>query len=76
MTTREEIRYHLEDVWAKKQRKIDWLGLEHTLRDILRAYKNGGQYDAWEALAGVDEALAAYTGRGNELFAVRRYGAR
>ncbi len=70
----QELRARIGAQWdARGRPKMDWLGLEDVLRDILRAYKEGDpgpgetQTSAGQALALVDEALAAWTKRGGVL---------
>lgn len=48
------------------RRKIDWANVEGAVRRALNEYANGETL-AVDALRGIDEALAHYTGRGNEL---------
>jgi hypothetical protein len=45
---------------------MDWLGLESTIRDILRLVSQGRIEDR-TAFILIDDAMAAYTRRGNEL---------
>ena len=67
---RTEVRNVLAYLWdlaeTPKLRKPDWLALERAQRLILAAYRDGA-LNASEALTHLDEALAAVTGRGNEL---------
>jgi hypothetical protein len=46
--------------------KIDWLGFETAIRDILRLTASGG-ISAFRALVLIDEITAAYTRRGYAL---------
>ena len=58
---KQEITRRINRAWRATDQKIDWLGLETTLRLILR--------DAslrTPELRQVDEAVAAFTRRGNE----------
>ena len=61
--TRDEIKAKIEIVWDFSPIKTDWLGLEHCLRSILREKT----ISPTDALLLIDDAIAAYTGRGNQL---------
>ena len=67
-----EVEARIENAWEKHKPgvkgrlKMDWLGLEHTLRLILLAYKRE-VYDPDSTILLMDEALAAFTRRGHEL---------
>ena len=56
-------RATLDKVWVSNSTKTDWLGLESMLRAILvdQSMEQG------TALLLIDEAVAAYTGRGSSL---------
>ena len=56
------IEERLRIVWESRAVKVDWLGMEQIIRDILKS-------DALpeKKLAQIDETIAAYTRRGGEL---------
>jgi len=62
--TQEQIKEKIEFQWNKKAHsKIDWLGLEQTIKDIMRLCEDK-EIDAGLALATIDEAMGAYLRRG------------
>lgn len=52
---------------ARKRGKVEWLALESRLREILGQMADGAPR---EALARINFAIAAHTGRGNTLRAL------
>lgn len=52
------IRDRIEAHWDAKSMKMDWLGLEQILQDILR------EANPTPTLLLIDEAIGAYTRRG------------
>jgi hypothetical protein len=56
-----EITRRINRAWRATDQKIDWLGLETTLRLILREASL-----RTPELHQIDEAVAAFTRRGNE----------
>ena len=66
-----QIAEGIEALWgdtpgATRFPATNWLALERVQRKILRCHRDGLLSTA-EALTNLDEALAAATGRGNEL---------
>lgn len=62
----------VEQVWNRDKRglKMDWIGMEAMLREVVRAYRGSerpGGEAAIIAMRLVDDVIAAYTLRGNEL---------
>ena len=73
--TFDNIMLRLTQVWDRPTASMDWLGLERTIRDILgETLKTCPTYTdeltlahtktLAEAIGMINEALAAYTGRG------------
>jgi hypothetical protein len=62
----EHYKERIDEVWNKKEIKIDWLKLENDLRDVLRSFKSFSITEL-EALHLIDDFLASHTRRGNEL---------
>lgn len=59
-----DVEQHINAVWDKTRLgKVDWLGLEVTIRDIL-SLVGEGKVAGPRALVLIDEAQAAYTRRG------------
>ena len=58
---KQEITRRINRAWRATDQKIDWLGLENTLRLILKEASL-----RTPELRQVDEAIAAFTRRGNE----------
>ena len=56
----------IQAAWMSRSIKVEWLLLETTLRQILKNYKDN-HLNPTDALMLVDEAVAAFTKRGNEL---------
>lgn len=56
----------VEQQWTGRALTVNWLELEQVHRTILHEYKNG-RFTAEQALKWMDEAIAAYTRRGNVL---------
>lgn len=68
MKTPEEIRAEIQREWDKKVHiVVDWLALENTIRDALRLCAEGDPAFATVAIELIDDAVAAFTRRGNEL---------
>ena len=70
----EKIAERIALQWSTKGMKVDWLALETILRDILRGYRGAAEVcpshqpeAARIALGRIDEALGAWTRRGQEL---------
>ena len=59
-----DIRNRLDSQWDEKARKMDWLGLEDILCDILRLPNDGVITDSHK-LTLIKEAIDAYTKRGH-----------
>jgi hypothetical protein len=58
---KQEITKRINRAWRASDQKIDWLGLETTLRLIVRDAS-----PPTPELRQIDEAIAAFTRRGNE----------
>lgn len=54
------------DTHRRSGARMDWIGMESLLRNIIRLYRYG-RADGDEAISLVDDAMAAFTRRGNEL---------
>jgi hypothetical protein len=54
----------LEEQWAKKQVKMDWLGLEDFIR-LVYGRRQQGKITDQQALAFIAEAMSAFTRRGD-----------
>lgn len=63
--TSEEMLLH---AWANQSAKMDWLGMEKCLRELIREYRLGkavnAQADPNVMLEDFAEVIAAYTKRG------------
>jgi hypothetical protein len=64
--TKKEIQYLISREWEGGGRKVNWQELETIIRAVLR-HANKGSIRDGDALVLIDEAIAAYTRRGNEL---------
>lgn len=76
MVSLETLRNRIDLQWQRLPGKMNWMGLEDDLRDIL-AHVNQATILPGEALRLISDAIGAHTGRGEPLdsaWTMNRYG--
>lgn len=63
----EQIKTTIDNAWKNKRLTTNWGQLEDCVRNTLRAVRCEGMGNA-TAIHLIDDAFAAFTGRGNELY--------